>query len=334
MGHTHEGQPHGGGDHGGGHSHAVRADADRRYLWIALLLILALMAGEVVVGVLTGSLALLADAGHMVSDAGAIGLALVAMVLSARPAGGAYTFGLKRVEIISALINGVTLALLAVFFTVMAVIRLVAPPEVDGGAVFIVALVGIAVNILATWSLSRANRQSLNVEGSFQHILTDLYAFIGTAVAGGVIYATGFMRADAIASLLVAALMLKAGASLVREGGRVVLEAAPRGVDPVAIGVAMATDARITEVHDLHVWEVTSGFPSLSAHVLVADEADCHGVRADLEGLLHERFGVTHTTLQVDHVSSGEDVHGRTVAECPEPVSIDQAVSGAAPRPE
>ncbi len=312
MGNTH--------DHGG-HSHGITADADRRYLWIALLLILGLMAGEVVVGFLTGSLALLADAGHMVSDAAAIGLSLGAMALAARPAWGSYTFGLKRVEIVSALINGATLLLLAVFFTVMSVLRLLDPPEVEGGAVVIVALIGIAVNLLATWSLSKANRQSLNVEGSFQHILTDLYAFIGTAVAGTVIFFTGWVQADALASLFVAALMFKAGYGLLRDGGRVVLEAAPRGVDPDEIGRRMAVHPDIDEVHDLHVWEVTSGFPSLSAHVIVADSAPCHAVRAELEHLLHDDFGITHTTLQVDHAESRDDHAGHHGTDCPEPVS-------------
>src|SRR5699024_6825337 len=220
---------------------------------------------------------------------------LGAMALAARPARGSYTFGLKRVEIVSAILNGATLLVLAAFFTVMAVLRLIDPPDVAGGAVVIVALIGIAVNLLATWSLSRANRQSLNVEGSFQHILTDLYAFIGTAVAGTVIHFTGWVRADALASLFVAALMARAGYGLVRDGGRVVLEAAPRGVDPDAVGRRMAADPRVDEVHELHVWEVTSGFPSLSAHVIVADDAPCHAVRAELEELLHEEFDVTHT---------------------------------------
>lgn len=310
-------------DHSHGHSHAVSADADRRYLWIALLLLLALMAGEIVVGIYSGSLALLADAGHMVSDAGAIGLSLFAMAMAARPAKGSYTFGFKRAEILSALINGVTLLLLAAYFTFESIRRLITPGEVDGALVFVVALIGVAVNLLATWSLSKANRQSLNVEGSYQHILTDLYAFIGTAVAGAVIYLTGFVRADAIASLLVAGLMFKAGYSLLREGGRVVLEASPRGIDPAAVAAEIAGADGVVQVHDLHIWEVTSGFPSLSAHVIVDDGAPCHEVRAGLEEMLHERFEITHTTLQVDH-SAGSGEHDAHIGEaCLEPVIAD-----------
>jgi cobalt-zinc-cadmium efflux system protein len=264
------------------------------------------MAAEVVVALLAGSLALLADAGHMVSDAGAIGLALFAMRLAARPARGAYTYGLKRAEILSALINGATLLGLAGYFVVEAVRRLVDPPQVDGGLVLMVALVGVAVNLLATWVLAKADRSSLNIAGSFQHVLTDLYAFLGTAVAGLVILLTGFTRADPIASLLVAALMAVAGFRLVRDAGRVVLEAAPRGMDPAEIHEALVAQAGVVGVHELHVWEVTSGFPALSAHVTVSNEQDCHARRADLELVLAERFGISHTTLQVDHPDTAD----------------------------
>jgi cobalt-zinc-cadmium efflux system protein len=167
--------------------------------------------------------------------------------------------------------------------------------------VLTIALVGIAVNLVATLTLAKANRRSLNVEGSFQHILTDLLAFIATAVAGAVILATGFNRADGIASLFIAAIMLRAAYGLLRDSGRIFLEAAPRGLDPDEIGRNMAAYPGVTEVHDLHVWEVTSGFPALSAHVLVGEQDDCHLTRRGLERLLQERFDVEHTTLQVDH---------------------------------
>jgi len=284
-----------------GHSHGVDADTDRRLLSIALLLIAGFMAVEVVIGLVASSLALIADAGHLLSDAAAIGLALVAMRLAARPAKGSFTYGLRRAEILSAQANGLTLLLLAGLFSVEGVRRLLTPPQVRGGLVLAVALVGVAVNLLAAYVLSKANRQSLNVEGSFQHILTDLYAFLGTAAAGLVIVLTGWQQADAVATLLVAALMVKAGLSLVRESGRVFLEAAPRGVDPAAVHAVLAGSDSVVEVHELHVWEVTSGFPALSAHVLVDSACDCHRSRQRLEALLSERFGIEHTTLQVDH---------------------------------
>jgi cobalt-zinc-cadmium efflux system protein len=295
-----------GNGHGHGHGHTVGAGADRRYLWTAFALIVAFMLGEVVVGLAVDSLVLLADAGHMVSDAAAIGLALFAMRLAARPAGGAYTYGLKRAEILSAFANGATLLGLSVFFVIEAVTRLIAPPPVSGTPVLVVALAGVVVNVAATLVLRRADRRSLNVEGSFQHILTDLYAFIGTAIAGVVILTTGFVRADAIASLLVAALMVKAGVSLVTESGRVVLEASPRGTDPGAVRTALLAAPGVLGIHELHVWEVTSGFPALSAHVLVDGHRDCHERRAELEHILAARFDIRHTTLQVDHPSEGE----------------------------
>ena len=284
-----------------GHTHGASADADRGLLWIALALILGLMAGEVIAGIIANSLALLSDAAHMLTDAAAIGLSILALRLSRRPPGGAMTFGLKRVEILSAQVNGVTLLVLAAVIGVEAVRRLIDPPSVEGGLVLFVALAGIVVNLAATAVLARANRESLNVEGSYQHILTDLYAFIGTAIAAILIIATGFERADPIASLLVAGLMLRSAYGLLRESGRVFLEAAPKGVDPDRIGRRMCELPGVVEVHDLHVWEVTSEFPALAAHVIVGRDADCHRARLELSGLLENEFGIHHTTLQVEH---------------------------------
>jgi cobalt-zinc-cadmium efflux system protein len=317
-GHGHEhgsgGHRHGSGSGSGsgpgsgghdGHSHSVAADADRRWLSSALALIVAFMAVEVVVGVAANSLALLSDAAHMLTDAASLVLALVAMRLAARPARGGYTFGLKRAEILSAQANGITLLVLSAWLAYEAVRRLVEPPEVTGGLVLVTALVGIVVNVVAAWCISRANRSSLNVEGAFQHILTDLYGFIATAVAGLIILTTGFARADAIASLVVVALMLRAGIGLVGASGRIFLEAAPAGLDPDAIGDEMAAHDKVVEIHDLHVWLITSNQPALSAHVLVVPGSDCHAVRRTLQGHLLAKHGISHATLQVDHL--GED---------------------------
>jgi cobalt-zinc-cadmium efflux system protein len=284
-----------------GHSHGASADADRGKLLIALALIVGLMAAEVVTGIVANSLALLSDAAHMLTDAAAIGLSLIALELAKRPAGGQMTFGLKRVEILSAQANGVTLLVLAAIIAIEGVRRLVDPPGVDGTLVLIVALAGIVVNLAATATLAKANRASLNVEGSFQHILTDLYAFVGTAVAAAIIITTGFDRADAIASLLVAALMLRSAVGLLRESGRIFLEASPKEIDPDRIGRAMAAQPGVIEVHDLHVWEVTSEFPALSAHVTVSHDADCHRARLELVELIEREFDIHHTTLQVEH---------------------------------
>jgi cobalt-zinc-cadmium efflux system protein len=284
-----------------GHSHGVSADADRGKLGIALGLIVGFMAVEVTVGILASSLALLSDAAHMLTDATAIGLSLVAIRLAQRPAKGALTFGLKRTEILSAQFNGATLLVLGLLIIYEGIRRLITPPGVAGTAVLVVALVGIVVNLAASWTLSKANRESMNVEGAYQHILTDLIAFIITAIAGAVILTTGFRRADGIASLVVAAVMLRAAYQLLKASGRVFLEAAPQGVDPDAIGRALVAEPGVSEVHDLHVWEITSGFPALSAHVLVGTDCNCHAARRDLEALLHDRFEIEHTTLQVDH---------------------------------
>jgi cobalt-zinc-cadmium efflux system protein len=277
-----------------------------RRLLLALGLILAFMAVEVAVGILANSLAVVSDAAHMLTDAAAIGLSVVAVRMARRPAGGAMTFGWRRVEIMAAAINGATLLVLAVAIVISAIERLVSPRAVSAWWMVGVAIVGIAVNALASLTLAGAGRESLNVEGVYQHVLTDLFAFIGTAIAGVVILLSGFDRADPIASLAVAGLMGLSAYRLLRDSGRVFLEAAPRGLDPQEIGPALVAWPRVVEVHDLHVWEVSSGFPALSAHVLVDADADCHAVRRELEGLLRERFAVEHTTLQVDHEGGGE----------------------------
>ena len=288
--------------HGHGHGHGHGANADRRYLGAALVLLVVFMAAEVVVGILANSIALISDAGHMLTDAASIALALIAMNMAARPAQGAYTFGWKRAEILSAAINGLTFALLVVYFVYEGVRRLIEPPEVQGPAVLGTALAGIAVNAAAAWLIARADRSSLNVEGAFQHILNDMYAFVSTAIAGAVVWFTGWGRADAIAALVVAALMGKAAYALLREAGRVLFEAAPAGTHPAEVSAAIAAHAGVTGVADLHVWTVTSGFPALSAHVTVEPGGDCHRVRRELAELLHERFHIEHTTLQVDHI--------------------------------
>jgi cobalt-zinc-cadmium efflux system protein len=288
-------------DHAHGHAHG--RTADRRAISIALGLILAFMVAEVVAGLVAGSLALLADAGHMLTDAAALAAALVASRLASRPAQGQWTFGLGRSEILAAQANGIALLLLGLWIVYSAVRRLVDPGPVHGGIVLVVALAGVAINLAATFVLARADRSSLNVQGAFLHVATDVAAFAGTAVAGALVLATGWNRFDPIAGLLVAALMMRSSWSLIRESGRIFLEAAPAGVDPDDIARALASDADVIEVHDLHVWTVTSGFPALAAHVLVAPGADCHDARRRLQRVLEERFRIRHATLQVDHLA-------------------------------
>src|SRR6201996_4854877 len=305
-----------------GHTHGASPDADWRWLAAATALIVAFMACEGTAGLIAHSLALLSDAAHMLTDAAAIGLALVTARLSGRPAHGGYTYGLRRLEILSAQANGITLVLLAIWLAYEAIRRLISPHSVGGGLMLTVALIGVAVNVAASLLLARANatsdRRSLNMEGAVAHVLTDLYAFAATVIAAIIILATGFSRADPIATLVVVALMLRAGSGLIRESGRIFLEAAPADIDPSALGAAMAARPHVAEVHDLHVWAITTGMPAASAHVLVEPRQDCHAVRADLEELLSRQYGITHLTLQVDH--------------CPE-APAPEAVPRARPEP-
>jgi len=284
----------------------VHADfrGDRRVLAASLALLVGFMAAEVVLGIVASSLALLADAGHMLTDASALGLALFAAWAASLPARGRWTFGFGRAEILAAQANGITLLVIAALILYSAIRRLIEPPDVDAGIVTVVALAGIGVNLGVLALLSRAERKSLNVRGAYLHIATDLAAFGGTAVAGALILLTGWDRFDPIASLLIASLMVGAAVSLLRESGRIFLEGAPASALPADVGQAIAEHDGVVETHDLHVWTVTDGFPALSAHVLVEPGADCHRVRLELERMLTERFGLEHTTLQVEHLGT------------------------------
>jgi cobalt-zinc-cadmium efflux system protein len=303
-----------GHEHGAGHSHGVSADADRRYIWTALCLLGGFMVLEVIVAIFTGSVALLADAGHMLTDVGALAGSLWALSLARRPAAGQWTFGLKRAEILSAAVNGITLLVVGALVAFESVQRLFDPPPVQGIALLVVAIIGALVNLVATWIMARANRSSLNVEGAFQHLLTDLYAFIGTAIAGVVIVTTGFVRADAIASLIVVLLMVKAAWGLLGESGRVLLEAAPRGMSLEQIRDHLLAVPEVVTVHDLHVWTVTSDLPALSAHVVVTDRCFAGGlspvVLDHLQSCLAGHFDVQHSTFQLEPQTHQEHESG------------------------
>jgi cobalt-zinc-cadmium efflux system protein len=304
------------------HHHDHRLAADRRALTIALALVAALMAGEIVAGLMAHSLALLADAGHMLTDAAALVFALVAARMALRPAAGRWTFGFSRLEILAAQANGITLGVIAIWIVWSAVHRLIDPQDVRGGLVLVVALGGAAVSLAASLVLARASRESLNVRGAFLHLATDVAAFGAAAVAGALILATGWDRFDPLASLAVAGLMLWSSVRLLQESTVIFLERAPGDADPEAIGRALVAEQDVVEVHDLHVWTVTSGFPALSAHVLVEPGADCHAARRRLDELLRDRFGLSHTTLQVEHADAGST-----------PVELGDAVARRTPLP-
>jgi cobalt-zinc-cadmium efflux system protein len=287
---------------GHGHEHDVRAGSAR-----ALGLALALTAGytvvEVVAGILTGSLALLADAAHMLSDNVSIALALFAVWLARRPATPERTYGYKRAEVLAALVNGLTLVALSIWIFYEAFRRLGDPPDVLGGWMLVVGVVGIGVNLAGGAILFRSRGESLNVDAAFRHVLADLLGSIGVVVAAAMILATGWLEADPVVSILIAVLVLASSWSILRDSTSILLEAAPKGIDTRVVGERLARAPGVVEVHDLHIWTITSGFPALSAHVLVGRGEDCHGRRRELEQLLRREFGIEHTTLQVDHAS-------------------------------
>ena len=294
------------------HAHAAAGPVlrdrtlDKRALRRVLVLISAFTAAEVVGGLLTGSLALLADAAHMLSDAFSVALALFAAWLAERPPRASRTFGLQRAEVLAALFNGLTLVAISVWIFIEAYGRLEDPPEVLGGPLLAIAVAGLLVNVAAAWLLHRGSGQSLNVSAALRHVVADLLGSLGVIVAAAIILLTGWRYADPVVSVLIGLLVLGSAWPVLRDSLRVLLEAAPRGIDPDEVGLAMAQVDGVVEVHDLHVWTVTSGFLALSAHALVRPGDDCHARRRALEALLHERFGIDHTTLQVDHEPSAE----------------------------
>ena len=285
--------------HGHAHHAHGRLGADRRALAVALALVLGFAGVEAVAGTLAGSLALLADAAHMLADGLALALALGAAWLAGRPATVERSFGWRRAEILAALANGLLLVALAAWIAWEAVGRLGDPPEVRGGWVLATGLAGFAVNVAAARVL--AGGESLNRRAAFRHVVADLLSSVGVVAAALVVLATGWYEADAIAALVLAALVLASSWSILRDATGVLLEATPAGIDPEEVGRAMVAVPGVVGVHDLHIWTITSGFPSLSAHVTVEQGADCHGLRRELEALLRERYALEHTTLQVEH---------------------------------
>jgi cobalt-zinc-cadmium efflux system protein len=280
---------------------------------IALAINLALVVAGVVGAIVFDSVALLADAGHVLSDAAAIGIGLVAAALAARPARGRRTFGFHRTEIFAALVNGLTLAAVAVLVFVEAIGRLSEEPDVRGGGVIVIGLVGLAGNVVATVVLMSGDRRDLNLEAVLRHSAADALGSLAVVASGTVVLATGWGYADPIAGIAIGLLILFGSWGLIREAGNVLMEAAPADIDVQDVGQAMAGVPGVREVHDLHVWTVTSGFPALAAHVLTAPDEDPDQVRTRVEELLHDRFEIHHTTLQMmaERLLTIEDRRGR-----------------------
>jgi cobalt-zinc-cadmium efflux system protein len=289
--------------HAHAHGHDLRG-ASRRALTIVLALTVSFTVVEVVAGFFTGSLAVLADAGHMLSDTFAIGLALLALTLAARPATSGRSFGFQRAEILAAFVNGLTLVLVSGWILWEAFQRFRDPPDVLGGWMAAVAVAGLALNAVSALILMRSERESLNVEAALRHVVADLLGSAGVLVAAVVIVTTGWTLVDPIVSVAIALLILASAWGVLRDSTSILMEATPSGIDADAVAQEIVAVPGVTSVHDLHVWRITSGFDALSAHVLVGRGEDCHGLRREIERRLEERFGIAHTTLQVDHDAS------------------------------
>ena len=287
------------------HDHTNRVGS-RRALRLVLALTVVYTGAEIAGGLLTGSLALLADAGHMLGDSAALALALGAAWLATRPATPERSFGFRRAEILAALTNGLALVAIAIWVFVEAIRRLDDPPHVLGGWMLLVGTIGLGVNLAAAGILARAAEENLNVQAALRHVFADLAASAGVAVAALVILTAGWRQADPIAGLAIAFLILASSWSILRDSVAILLEATPAGIDAEEVGRRMAEVEGVVEVHDLHIWTITSGFPALSAHVLVRRGDDCHALRRELERLLEKEFRLTHTTLQVEHAGESE----------------------------
>jgi cobalt-zinc-cadmium efflux system protein len=269
-------------------------------MWVALAINVGLLLAEAIGGILTGSLALLADAGHVLSDAGSIVLALIAVRLASLPAAGRRTFGYQRSEVLAALVNGLLLVAVAVAIAVAAVSRLSDPPPIDGAGVLALGAFGLAGNLAATVVLAGGQRQDINLEGVLRHSAADAVGSVGVVFAGAFVLLGGSAVVDPIVGLAIAALVLASSWRLIKEPFDVLMEAAPADLDLEGMGAAICAEQEVRSVHDLHVWTVTAGFGAVAAHVVVARDCDRDLVRRRLELLLAERFGIEHTTLQME----------------------------------
>ncbi|HKI04385.1 MAG TPA: cation diffusion facilitator family transporter [Thermoanaerobaculia bacterium] len=289
-----------GAGHSHHHAHAATSGRNRTRLALTLGLAAVYMLAEVAGGWFTGSLALLADAGHMLSDVAALGLSLFAMSMSRRPPTSKRTFGYHRMEILAALANGAALVAISIFVLVEAVQRFRQPPEVDAPVMMAVATGGLLVNLAGLWILHEGRSESLNVRGAWLHVLTDALGSVQAIAAGALIWAFGWQWADPAASVLIAVLVVYSSWSLLKEATGVLMESAPSHIDVDEVRDAMISLPGVIEVHDLHVWTITSGMENLSAHVVVEEGCyDC-GVLTEIRTTLHDRFGIHHMTVQME----------------------------------
>ena len=305
TGHAHHSHHHG---HSHGHHHHGGASRNRRRLTVTLVLVVLYMVAEFVGGLLSGSLALLADAGHMLSDAGALGLSLFALWFCQRPPTPSRTWGYYRMEILAALVNGVTLVVLSIFILREAWERLRVPAQIDAPLMMAIAAGGLVVNLVSLRILSGGKEESLNVRGAWLHVLTDALGSVQAILAGALVWAFGWSWADPAASVLIALLVVYSAWDLLRDTVGVLMEGAPRHIDVDEVRNTLMSLPCVLAVHDLHVWTITSGMESLSCHVVVEDGQSYCDALTEVRATLHERFGIDHLTIQVEPVEMVE--HG------------------------
>ena len=307
MAHSHESHDH---------SHAP-ADVNSRRLWLTLALVVAYMGAEVVGGVVSGSLALIADAGHMLSDAAALGLTIFAMRYARRPATSRRTYGSYRAEIIAALVNGATLVAVAIYIFIEAFQRFRQPPEVEGGLMLVIASGGLLVNGAGLLILHGGRGENLNMRGAWLHVLTDALGSLQAIIAGGLIWAYGWRWVDPAASVLIGLLVIYSSWSLIRQSVAVLMESAPGHIDVDAVREALLELPDVSHVHDLHVWTITSGFVALSAHITSPEPANHQAVLKASQAILQKKFSIRHTTIQIDRDPQCEgvtdDMHSHAV---------------------
>ena len=278
------------------HAHSIEARSQKALL-IALCLTLLFAVVEVVTGFLSNSLALISDAGHMVTDAAALGLALMAQLIAKRPPSARHSFGFVRAEALAAFVNSLALLLLVAWIAWEAVQRLLHPEPVQGGVVLVVAALGAAINILVAWILSR-NNDSINTRAALVNVMGDLLGSVAAIAAGGIIYVTGWLQADPILSLFVSLLILKTSSSILRESYHFLMEGVPHAIDYVQVGVDMGAIGGVVAVHDLHVWDMSPGHPALIGHVEIRSLEEWPAVLEALRAMLRARHGIDHVTLQ------------------------------------
>ncbi|PLT33698.1 cation diffusion facilitator family transporter [Bacillus sp. V5-8f] len=299
MGHHH------GHSHGHGHHHHHHS-SNKKALLSAFILISLFMVVEVIGGVLTNSLALISDAGHMLSDAAALGLSYLAIRLGERKATNAKTFGYKRFEIIAASINGVTLLVISIYIVFEAVQRFMNPPEVESMGMLSISIIGLVVNIVAAWILMRGDKdENLNVRSAFLHVIGDMLGSAGAIVAALLIYFFNWEIADPVASVIVAVLIVISGWRVTKESFHILMEGVPEQIDMKEVKASLLELPKVTGVHDLHIWTITSGFPTLSCHVVIGPQATHDLVLSEAQTLLHDKFGIEHSTIQVEREEDG-----------------------------